>query len=281
MDSTASRANMSPASQQLKLVIFDWAGTTVDHGCFAPIAAFVQTFARRRVDVSVAQVRGPMGLHKREHIRAISKIPEVATQWREIHGSECSEQDVDSMFADDFVPMQLDAAQSHSELVPGLLTCLEQLRQRQLRIASTTGYFRQAAELVYATADQQGYRPDYTISAEEVPAGRPAPWMIYRCMEALDAYPPASVVKVGDTVPDVQAGRNAGVWSIGVTHTGSEVGCTQQELADLAAHDRQARIEEATHKLRSAGAHFVIDSVADLPQLLPELERRLVAGEGP
>ena len=32
--------------RQLEAVIFDWAGTTVDYGCFAPVEAFIKAFER-------------------------------------------------------------------------------------------------------------------------------------------------------------------------------------------------------------------------------------------
>ena len=57
--------------------------------------------------------------------------------------------------------------------------------------------------------------------------------MIFRIMETLRIYPPRAVVKIGDTVPDIGEGLNAGAVSIGVVSSGSEVGCTHEELAAL------------------------------------------------
>ena len=137
------------------------------------------------------------------------------------------------------------------------------------------------AERVYAFAGRQGYGPDNNVCADDVPAGRPAPWMIFRNMEALGVYPPSSVIKVGDTLPDIEEGRNAGVWSVGVTHTSSEVGCTQEEFAALDDAEREARVARAKEKLLSSGAHDIIDSAADLPVLLPVIEERSRNGETP
>ena len=49
-----------------------------------------------------------------------------------------------------------------------------------------------AAQVVYDAAKKQGFVPDFTICADEVPTGRPEPWMIFRAMEALGVYPPSS-----------------------------------------------------------------------------------------
>src|SRR5205823_3265316 len=163
------------------------------------------------------------------HLRALLQLPDLAARWRQVHGRVANEQDLESLY-NDFIPLQLEALERHSQLVPDLLDCVAELRRRGIRLGATTGYFRQAAERVSAAARQQGFVPDFAICAEEVPSGRPAPWMIFRTMEALGVYPPALVVKVGDTVPDIAEGRNAGVWSVGVTRTGSEVGCTEEEF---------------------------------------------------
>ena len=266
--------------KSIQLVIFDWGGTTVDFGCFAPVTAFHQTFARHQIALTPAQVREPMGLSKKEHLRALLQLPAVAEQWRQVHGQDWNEQDLESLYHE-FLPWQVQAIDSHSRLVPGLLDCVAELRRRSIRIGATTGYFRQAAERLYAAAGQQGYVPDYCICAEEVPAGRPAPWMIFRTLEALGVYPPALVVKVGDTAPDIAEGRNAGSWSVGVTRTGSEVGCTEEELERIPEPQRQEKLAAARSKLFEAGAHSVIESVAQLPAVLSDFARSLQRGETP
>ena len=265
----------------IQLVVFDWAGTTVDHGCFAPVAAFIESFARFGVRITSEQARGPMGLHKKDHLQAIAGIPEVADHWRGVHDRDWNERDIDCLFGEHFVPLLLESAVQHSRVVPGLLQCVDDLRAAKLKIGTSTGYFREAAERVYAFAGEQGYKPDNNVCADDVLSGRPAPWMIFRNMERLGVYPPQSVIKVGDTLPDIEEGLNAGVWSVGVTHTSSDVGCTAEELASLNPAELDRRIHAAQQKLTSAGAHFVIDSVADLPELIERVNQSMHEGEKP
>ncbi len=264
----------------IKVVILDWAGTTVDHGSFAPVAAFMAAFAHHGVEVTAAEARGPMGLHKKDHIRAMLQMPSVAQRWGKVHGRSAGAQDVESLYQR-FMPHQLEVIASHCRLVAGLLPCVAELRRHGIQIGATTGYFKEAAESVYREARRQGFYPDHTICAEEVPAGRPAPWMIFRTMEALGVYPPDLVVKVGDTVPDIDEGRNAGVWSIGVTRTGSEIGCHEEELAALPETQRSAKLAAARQQLLHAGAHEVLESVADLPVLIENINARLQRGDRP
>lgn len=261
--------NASP----LKLVVFDWAGTTVDHGCFAPVAPFIEVFRAAGIELTVEEARGPMGLHKRDHIAALFQLPRVAEWWQSRHGHRPDEADIDRLFAD-FIPRQLAVVKANSQLIPGLLEAAAELRRRGAKLGGTTGYFREAAELCQEAAREQGYAPDANLCTEDVPQGRPAPWMIFRLMEQLNVYPPTAVVKIGDTEPDMGEGRNAGVWTVGVAASGSDVGLTVAELAALAPNERAARIEAAKKKLFAAGAHYVIDTVADLPALLPTLEDR-------
>ena len=192
----------------IRLVVFDWAGTTIDFGSCAPAGAFVATFAARGVEVTLAEARGPMGLHKKDHLRAMLRTEAVGAKWREAVGRDWTETDVEELYRD-VTPRQVEAAEQHSELISGVPVLVSLLRAAGLKIAATTGYFRAAADVVLAATKCQGYEPDFAICADDVPAGRPAPWMIFRCMEALGVYPPAAVLKVGDTVVDIEDGRNA------------------------------------------------------------------------
>lgn len=270
-----------PPTPRIKLVVLDWAGTAVDHGCFAPVTAFIAAFRRRGVEVTLPQSRAAMGLEKKEQLRALARLPEVAQQWRAVHGRDCTEADLDDLYTWEFVPALLDVLPAHAKLIPGLLASVDWLRARGIKIGTTTGYSAEAARRLYEAARQQGYEPDYNADPTTVRAGRPAPWMVFRIMEALEVWPPCSVVKVGDTVPDVEEGRNAGAWSVGVVRTGSGVGCTEEELAALPIPERASRLARASRRLRDAGAHEVIDSVAELPRLIEKIERRLAAGERP
>jgi phosphonoacetaldehyde hydrolase len=272
---------LSNHPREIRLVIFDWAGTTIDFGCFAPLTPFIGAFANEGVSLTADEARAPMGLAKIDHLRALLQVPASAARWQQVHGQPWSESDVDRLFHEHFVPLQMQAVHDHAELIPGLLPCVEYLRGRTIRIATTTGYFGDAAQQVYQTAAAHGYRPDANLCAEDVPQGRPAPWMIFRHMETLNIFPPAAVLKIGDTVPDILEGRNAGAWSVGVTHSSSGVGLTEAELAALPEDERRKRIEAVRELLLNAGAHDVIDTIADVPALLDRINARLALNEKP
>lgn len=264
----------------IKLAIFDWAGTTVDYGCCAPAAVFIEGYRQKGVDITLAEARAPMGIEKRAHIAAIAQMPTVAARWQAVHGRPINEQDIDEMYAI-FAPLLLQTLADYAELIPGVLTTQSWLREREIRIGATTGYFTAAAQVVQQAAAAQGYCPDATVCATQVSAGRPAPWMLYQVMNALEVYPPSAVVAIGDTVADVQAGRNAGVWTVGVAKTGNELGLTATEVAALRADDLRHRLTAAYLHLSRAGAHYVVNGVGDLPWVIEKIQTRLARGERP
>jgi phosphonoacetaldehyde hydrolase len=265
---------------KVQLVIFDWAGTTIDSGSRAPLVPFVRAFAACGVEISQEEARGPMGLHKRDHIRALLETPAIGRRWRDRHGTDARENDIDELYRV-FRPLQLAVIDEFASLVPELLDCIGILRQKGIAIGATTGYFREAAERVYQAASSQGYCPDHCVCAEEVPAGRPAPWMIFRIMEALGRFPPASVVKVGDTVPDIGEGLSAGAWSVGILRSSSEIGCNDEAWSALPRAEQLRRLAACREKLTAAGAHAVVETLTELPALLTDIDERLGRGEKP
>jgi phosphonoacetaldehyde hydrolase len=264
----------------VKLVILDWAGTTMDYGCYAPAVVFVEVYKRHGVEISLEQARRPMGLHKREHIKAISQIDEVAEAWKKAHGRPVTEQDVDAMFID-FQPLQLACLADYADLIPGTLETVAALRERGITIGSTTGYFTEAMELLKEEAARRGYVPDSSVCATQVPAGRPHPWMVLQNMFNTGIYPPEAVVKVGDTKPDIGEGLNAGVWTVGLAKTGNEMGLNREEIEALDAETRERKLAQAREGLARSGAHYVVDTIADLLPVVDDVDTRLARGERP
>jgi phosphonoacetaldehyde hydrolase len=264
----------------LKALVLDWAGTTVDYGCRAPAVAFVEVFAERGVEISVQEAREPMGRAKRDHIREITEMPRVASEWRAVHGGACTEKDIDELYAD-FLPRQLRCIGEYSDLIPGVAETIAKCRARGLEIGSSTGYTTELIEVVMARALEQGFAPDAMLCASDIAEGRPAPWLIFENARRLGVYPMAAIAKIDDTVAGIEAGLNAGTWTIGVAKTGNEVGLSEAELDGRSAAERTQLIERARGRLRQARAHYVVDSVPEILPVLDEIDRRLAAGDTP
>ncbi len=262
------------------LVAFDWAGTIVDFGCQAPTQAFVDLFREAGVAITAEQARGPMGIGKREHIAKLLQTPEIASEWRETHGEEPTAADGDRLY-EQFHEIQVRAALDRTELIPGVLESIDWLRGRGSLIATNTGYFREVLDAILPAAAEQGLEADSNVCATDVPEARPAPWMLVVNMLETGVYPPEAVVKVGDTVPDVEEGLNAGAWTVGVIESGNGVGLRQEELADLAEGRLATLADRARQDLQRAGVHYTVPTVADLPPVIEDIEMRLRRGERP
>ncbi|MHC4585280.1 MAG: phosphonoacetaldehyde hydrolase [Planctomycetota bacterium] len=265
----------------VKMVILDWAGTTLDYGCYAPAVVFIEVFKRRGVEITMEQARRPMGLKKLDHIRAISQQDEVAMLWQQVHNKKCTEADVQDMFEKDFVPLQIACIADYTELIPGTVETVDGLKSRGIKIGSTSGYFTEAMEINFREAEKQGYVPDFNSWATEVPAGRPEPWMVISNMQQARIFPPEAVVKVDDTKPGIVEGLNAGTWTIGLAKTGNEVGLNLQELAALSAEEVKRKVDKAADGLAKTGAHYVVESISDVPEVISEIEQRLKMGDRP
>ena len=250
-------------------VIFDWAGTTVDHGSLAPVRTLQRLFAARGMEITDEEARRDMGVHKKDHIRAILRMKRAATP---------AEFEVADLFAA-FIPMQMECLARYSDLIPGVVEIASQLRARGIRIGSTTGYTRPMLDLLLANAAAQGYTPDCALCPDDAGAGRPWPWMCYLNAIRLQTVPMHTMINVGDTVSDIEEGLNAGMWTVGIARTGNMIGLTAAEFAALPVSEQSARLDAAHARLREAGAHYVIDGVGNLD--LDPIEYRLARGERP
>lgn len=251
----------------VKAVVFDWAGTMVDFGSFAPMKSFVAAFEAFGVSVTLEEARGPMGLPKRDHIRTMIHQPRIAHLWHQRHGAAPTDTDIDAILAH-FEPVNAKVAAAHADLIPGALDMLAALDQRGIKVGSTTGYTRLIMQSVLPVAAAQGYAPLNCVCSDDLLIGRPGPLGMYQSMVDLGVFPVSAVVKVDDTAPGIAEGVAAGCPTVGIALSGNHVGLTVEELAAASEADIAEHRASATKMLKDAGADYVIDTVADLPKLL-------------
>jgi phosphonoacetaldehyde hydrolase len=265
----------------IRAVVFDWAGTIVDFGSLAPMGAFVRLFANHGLTISIAQARVPMGLPKLAHIEALGAMPEIAAQWQLVKGRSFSTEDAAALLQE-FVPMSAASAMEHSDFIPGFLDSYAWLLEHGIGVATTTGYTRFIMEPLLARAAQAGFAPVRTICCDDVAQSRPSPLGMQACMASLGMDNQAArVVKVDDTVPGLQEGINAGCWTVGVAASGNALGWSWEEWVQASEDEREQALVQARATLREAGAHVVVDSVADLRAALSAIELCIAAGETP
>ncbi|WP_434519363.1 phosphonoacetaldehyde hydrolase [Pseudomonas sp. NFX1] len=266
--------------KQLQAVILDWAGTVVDFGSFAPTQIFVEAFAEFGVQVSLEEARGPMGMGKWDHIRTLCDLPTIAERYRLAFGRTPTDNDVTAIY-ERFMPLQIEKIAEHSALIPGALEAIEQLRAKDLKIGSCSGYPAVVMDKVVALARTKGYVADHVVATDEVPNGRPYPAQSLANVIALGISDVAACVKVDDTWPGILEGRSAGMWTVALTCSGNALGLTYEQYKALP----EAELEQARTRIgqifEGARPHYLIDTIAELPGVIADIEARLQQGEMP
>ncbi len=266
--------------QHLQAVVFDWAGTVIDFGSQAPMAAFVELFARHGVAISIDEARVPMGLPKWEHIQALGQQPRIAAAWQEAKGAPFTDDDVDALYAE-FTPMNMASVQHHARLIGGTSELVQMLRERGLRIGSTTGYNREIMQVLAPLAAAQGFVPDNLVCAGDLPQSRPSPMGMIQTFKDLGVTQAEASVKVDDTVPGLLEGRSAGCWTVAVMASGNALGLTEEQWRAMDEPAREVAREQARQSLGDAQPDFWIDSISSLLPVLRDIDLRLDLGQHP
>jgi phosphonoacetaldehyde hydrolase len=219
-------------------------------------------------------------MHKRDHIKSILALPRIEALWLSLYKRLPDENDVEELCGR-FLPLLVEALKSHSRLIPGTTEAIKYFRDQKLKIGTSTGYTREMMDVVTACALEQGYQPDHIVCADEVPKGRPAPFMMFENVKRFLIYPMHCVVKIGDTPADIDEGINASAWTIGVARSGNEFGLSEEEDASLLESDRLERLEKAKQTLFSAGAHYVVEDILQAACVIDDINARLSREERP
>lgn len=249
-------------------VIFDWAGTTVDYGCFSPVQAFVEAFESKGISPTLAEVREPMGMLKVDHVRTMLGMDRISQLWRETHGSDWTEDDVQDIYEISEAKI-LELIPTYSSLKPYVADTIAKLREAGIKIGSTTGYTSGMMELVLPRAESEGYSPDAMFTPDHVNGfGRPYPYMVFRNLEALQIDSVHKAIKVGDTVSDIREGQHAGMATVGIIEGSSIMGLTQDEYNALSDSEREEADAKVVATYEEVGATHIIRDIRGLTDIL-------------
>ena len=260
-------------------VILDWAGTTVDYGCFAPVNVFLEIFKDMGVEVTMEEARIPMGMLKRDHIKAMLQMTRIDKMWQEKFGREFNENDVEDLYSK-FEPLLMESLSAYTEPLPEVINTMKILRDMGLKIGSTTGYTDSMMAVVTESAKDKGYAPDLWITPDATNSfGRPYPYMIFRNIEMLEISATWKTIKVGDTLSDIREGVNAGVWSVGSIIGSSEMALSYEEFTSLSEKDKSDIIQTTRDSFLKAGADFTIETMKELPALIEHINGLIAEGK--
>ena len=221
----------------IELVVFDMAGTTIEDTGQVP-EAFTTVLRRHGIEITQEALRSVRGASKREAIRHfLEQQPSTGT----LDLSARTEQ----VFAEFRQCLATIYAERGIRTIPGAAETFAWLHQRGVRMALNTGFDRVITELILHTVGWEKDTVDAVVCGDDVPRGRPAPYLIFHAMQATGVISMQRVANVGDTILDLQAGRNASArWNIGVLS---------------GAHTKE-QLEQVEHT-------HLLPSVAELPSL--------------
>lgn len=262
---------------KLEGVIFDWAGTMVDYGSMSPVKAFAEAFLNAGITVTDAEIREPMGMLKREHIKTMLNMPRIKAEFLKVKGRPSTEEDIDSIYAS-FEPSLMKVLKDCSTLKPHVLEAVAYLREKNIKIGSTTGYTKAMMDVVVPCAREQGYEVDAMFAPDMVPnsngSGRPYPFMIFENMKVLGLKDVRRMIKIGDTVSDIEEAKNAGVFAVGVIEGSSVLGLSFEEYNALNERDQLTHRLHAREVFLNAGANSVIENLSEIEKLVEDFESR-------
>jgi phosphonatase-like hydrolase len=186
--------------QSFKLAVFDIAGTTVRDKDFVAVS-FIDAFKKFNVDLSVSEINPLMGFKKTEAIAFVLKDKAI----------DLSDELI-SAIHDDFIDRMVSfySTSEHVEPLPYVHEIFTFLRQYGVQIAINSGFPKVIVDVII---DKMGWKAnrliDFSIASDEVPKGRPHPDMIHELMKISGIHDSKQVIKVGDTMVDIQEGRMA------------------------------------------------------------------------
>lgn len=260
--------NKNTNLENLEAVILDWAGTAVDFGCMAPLAAFKEAFINFGIEVTEEEIRKPMGMLKIDHIRTMLNMDRISREWNEKYGRTWNEEDVSNIYKLSEKKI-LDTVIKHADIKPYTKEFVAALRKNNVKIGSTTGYTDEMMQILTKEAEKNGYAPDTWVTPNSVNNyGRPYPFMIFENMKRLGVKSIDNIIKIGDTLADIKEGRCAGLTTIGIIDGSSLMGLSKTEYDSKSEEELNVIRRETREKYINAGADFVVQDLKELISLL-------------
>mmetsp|Transcript_24348 Transcript_24348/g.70218 ORF Transcript_24348/g.70218 Transcript_24348/m.70218 type:complete len:256 (+) Transcript_24348:269-1036(+) len=210
---------------------------------------------------------------------------QVRRRFMEARGHEPNPADVE-MLHEAFVGRQSDMVSAYSSLVPECVDAVEKIRKMGCKIAGTTGLGRSLLDASLKEAATQGFVSDSFVAGDDLEGSfgsRTQPFMIYQNMRNLQIPYVQSVVKIDDSVMGIAEGLNAGCWTVAVSRYSTHMDVDSIDQWEALGQEEQTRREQASRDklVGESGAHYVVDTLADVPLVIEDINARLAKQERP
>ena len=271
----------------IKACIFDLGGTIVDHYSLTPLIAFRKAFKNRGVELCPSLIRQDMGLNKMDHIDKIFEDSNVRKQWFGRNLEKIDDRTKKELFKN-FSNIQKIETIERMKIIPQTKKCIQYLQDNDILTGVTTGFDYEQTMRVKSLLEVGNIYLDSYVSSTclEKPA-RPKPYMIHKNMDNLDISDSRRIIKIDDTVSGIQEGLNAGCLTVGVARGSIYMGVDKYEdmmrldnvIMDgsnnysLNYHNQKEKLKKSREILEKSGAHYVIDTLEELPGIIEHINR--------
>ena len=262
-------------NSKVEAIVFDLAGTLIDFGSLAPSQVLIELFDRFGIKITRKQAIGPMGIEKRAHIKALLTTRIINLQWKKKFKSKPTDKDIDKLFKL-FNPELKKIIKKHSKFISGSKNTIDFIKNKKIKIGINTGYSEEILNVILSELKKQRFIPDVSYSSSYTKIGRPSAEIIYRIFSDLNITKGSNCIKVDDTIPGLQEGLNAGMWVIGVIFSGNEFGKNENEFNKLTNKEKLKFRKKISYKFKKMGAHYVIDTIKDLPKIIDQIENKII-----
>ena len=260
----------------IKSVSSDIAGTICDLGVNAPKLAMMKAFSQYNIPITKYQASIHMELRKYEHINSILEIPSVKGTFEVRNGRSVDKSDREVLY-NNFHGIQKTILQDYCELFPGVANTIHLLKVSGISFGLTSGYSRDLIDIVLQELRKQDVDISFTVGSDEVKNCRPHGAQIYRCLDEFGTYSHENI-NIGDTEYDVEAGLNAGCWSVIVTDTGNMI----QDESNDTKHEKSMGKEFVRDMfINGTNAHYIIDNFNGILSVIDHINDRMSRGEDP
>jgi len=271
----------------IRACIFDLGGTIVDRYSLTPLIAFRKAFKNYGIDLCPSLIRRDMGLNKMDHIDKIFEDSDIQKQWLGRNLERIDDRMKKELFKN-FSNIQKIETIERMKIIPQTKKCIQYLQDNDILTGVTTGFDYEQTMRVKSLLEVYNIHLDSYVSSTclDLPS-RPQPYMIHKNMDNLKLDDPKRIIKLDDTVSGIQEGLNAGCLTVGVARWSINMGINNYEdmmrldnvIMDgsnnysLNYHDQKEKLKKSREILEKSGAHYVIDTLEELPGIIEHINR--------
>lgn len=271
----------------IKACIFDLGGTIVDRYSFTPFISFKKAFRNRGIDLCPSLIRKDMGLNKMDHINKIFESDDIQKQWFSRNLESIDDRVKRNIFKE-FSIIQKNETIERMKVIPQTVKCIRYLQDNDILTGVTTGFdYEQTMRVKSLLETYNIYLDSYVSSTCLEKPSRPHPFMIHKNMDNLNINDHRAIIKIDDTISGIKEGLNAGCLTVAVARWSVNMGVDTYEdmmrldnaIMDgsnnysLNYHNQKEKLKESREILKSSGAHYVIDTLEELPGIIQHINR--------